>query len=81
MNIGHCSFFLVGIREQHNIILQNKTSGMLNHLNYPQIPPPNIDYTQHIVAPLGEVILLEMYNVGISENGCHEADQIEVRNE
>lgn len=65
-------------REQHNIILSNKTNGILNHLNYPQSQPTHIDYTQHIVAPLGEVILLELYNVGISESGCHSADRIEV---
>lgn len=68
------------MREQRNIILQNKTNGILNHLNYPQSAPPNTDYIQHIVAPLGEVILLEfrLYNVGISETGCHSAERIEV---
>lgn len=59
-------------------MLSNKTNGILNHLNYPQIAPTNIDFTQHIAAPLGEVILLELYNVGISESGCHSADRIEV---
>lgn len=65
-------------RQQRNILLSNKTNGILNHLNYPQPQPTNIDFTQHIVAPLGEVILLELYNVGISESGCHSADRIEV---
>lgn len=60
-------------------MLLNRTSGILNQLNYPQQPPSNIDYVQHIHAPLGDVILLEVYNVGISENGCHSVDQIEVR--
>lgn len=70
----------VGIREERSIILQNKANGVLNHLNYPQPQPSNIDFTQHIVAPLGEVILLEVHNVGISEADCHTANRIEVRN-
>lgn len=78
-DLNFSSFDAVGAREQHNIMLSNKTNGILNHLNYPQPQPTNIDFTQHIVAPLGEVILLELYNVGISESGCHNADRIEVR--
>lgn len=70
----------MGIREQRNIMLQNKANGILHHLNYPQPQPSNIDFTQHIVAPLGEVILLEVHNVGISETDCHSANRIEVRN-
>lgn len=69
----------MGIREQRSIMLQNKANGILNHLNYPQPQPSNIDFTQHIVAPLGEVILLEVHNVGISEADCHTANRIEVR--
>lgn len=71
----------MGIREERSIILQNKANGILNHLNFPQPQPSNIDFTQHIVAPLGEVILLEVHNVGISEADCHIANQIEVRNQ
>lgn len=71
--------FAVGMREERSIILQNKANGILNHLNYPQPQPSNIDFTQHIVAPLGEVILLEVHNVGISEADCHTANRIEVR--
>lgn len=73
-------FASVGIREQRNIMLLNKTNGILNYLNYPQVQPIDIDFTQHIVAPLGEVILLEVYDVGISESGCHSAHRIEVCN-
>ncbi|XP_055323439.1 uncharacterized protein LOC129578625 isoform X2 [Sitodiplosis mosellana] len=68
----------MGIREERSIILQNKANGILNHLNYPQPQPSNIDFTQHIVAPLGEVILLEVHNVGISEADCHIANRIEI---
>lgn len=55
----------------------NQANGILSHLNYPQPLPPNIDFTQHIIAPLGEVIMLELYNVVISDTDCHNA-RIEV---
>lgn len=64
--------------EHRSIVLLNKTNGVLNHLNYPQRLPSNIDFTQHIIVPLGDVVLLEIYNVGISESGCHSANKIEV---
>lgn len=64
--------------ERRSISLMNKTSGALNHLNYPQSLPSNIDFTQQIIVPLGEVILLEIYDVGISDSGCHSANKIEV---
>lgn len=65
-------------REQRSISLLNKANGALHHLNYPQPLPSNIDFTQHIIVPLGEVILLEIYNVGISDSDCHSANRIEV---
>lgn len=80
MKQARFEIFSVGIREQRYIVLQNKANGILNHLNYPQPQPSNIDFTQHIVAPLGEVILLEVHNVGISEADCHSLNRIEVRN-
>lgn len=65
--------------EHRSINLLNNTYGTLYHLNYPQPVPPNIDFTQHLIAPWGDVILLELYNVGFSENGCQTGDSIEVR--
>lgn len=73
---SHCS--VDGQMEHRSIVLLNKTSGVLNHLNYPQRLPSNIDFTQHLIVPLGDVILLEIYNVGISDAGCHSANKIEV---
>lgn len=64
--------------ERRSISLVNKTNGVLYHLNYPKPIPSNIDFTQHIIVPLGDVILLEIYNVGISENSCHSSNRIEV---
>ncbi|XP_031632855.1 uncharacterized protein LOC116346788 isoform X2 [Contarinia nasturtii] len=74
----HLAYKTMGIREQRHTILQNKANGVLYHLNYPQPQPSNIDFTQHIVAPLGEVILLEVHNVGISEADCHDTNRIEI---
>ena len=68
----------MSLTEQRNINLFNKTTGILYNLNHPQATPGNVDFTQHLIAPLGDVILLEIYNVGFSENGCHNGDSIEV---
>lgn len=70
--------FADGQMEHRSIALLNRSNGVLNHLNYPQRLPSNIDFTQHIIVPLGDVILLEIYNVGISESDCHSANRIEV---
>lgn len=59
-----------GIQEQRIIDLINISSGILLHLNYPNPPPTQIDFLQHLVAPLGNVILLELYHVKFAENGC-----------
>uniref|UniRef100_A0A182KC98 C-type lectin domain-containing protein n=1 Tax=Anopheles christyi TaxID=43041 RepID=A0A182KC98_9DIPT len=59
------------------ITLSNKTTGMLYSLNYPETMPYDVDYTQHLIAPLGEVILLELYGVGFSQHGCHQTGFIE----
>lgn len=50
--------------------LLSGSSGNLNYLNYPQPLPTNIDFTQHVVAPLGEVITLEFYDVDLSDAPC-----------
>ncbi|XP_055617633.1 uncharacterized protein LOC129762992 isoform X3 [Toxorhynchites rutilus septentrionalis] len=64
--------------EQKSINLTNKTNGNLFYLNYPQTIPYEIDFTQHLIAPLGEVIMLELHGVGFSERGCHESGFIEI---
>ncbi|XP_039440556.1 uncharacterized protein LOC120421415 isoform X3 [Culex pipiens pallens] len=64
--------------QQRSINLANKTTGNLFHLNYPQSVPSEVDFTQHLVAPLGEVILLELHGVGFSEHGCHKGGFIEI---
>uniref|UniRef100_A0A182W5H3 Cubilin n=1 Tax=Anopheles minimus TaxID=112268 RepID=A0A182W5H3_9DIPT len=75
----HATFkTLAHVNEQRFITLSNKTTGMLYSLNYPEVMPYDVDYTQHLIAPLGEVILLELYGVGFSQHGCHQTGFIEI---
>ncbi|XP_055586798.1 uncharacterized protein LOC129739391 isoform X3 [Uranotaenia lowii] len=65
--------------EQRTLDLTNRTAGgNLYHLNYPQSAPFEVDFIQHLIAPLGEVILLELHGVGFSEHGCHKTGFIEI---
>lgn len=61
----------LNVMHQERIIhLNNYTSGILLHLNYPDLPPPNVDFLQHFVAPLGYIILLELYYVRPDGDEC-----------
>lgn len=66
------------IIEQRTINLSNQTTGKLYHLNHPQRMPQDIEFTQHLIAPLGDVILLELYGVGFRKNGCSNGAGIEI---
>lgn len=70
---------MASINEQRFITLANRTTGTLYSLNFPQPLPYDVDYTQHLIAPLGEVILLELYGVGFSQYGCRDTGFIEVK--
>lgn len=59
-----------GIQEERIIDLTNTTTGILLHLNYPNPAPAHVDFVQHLIAPLGHVILLELYHVKFAENAC-----------
>jgi hypothetical protein len=59
-------------------MLSNVTYGNVYHLNYPQRLPQNIDFTQHFIAPLGEIISVELQGVRFSNNGCEDNSTIEV---
>uniref|UniRef100_A0A6E8PJD8 Uncharacterized protein n=1 Tax=Aedes aegypti TaxID=7159 RepID=A0A6E8PJD8_AEDAE len=75
----HATFkTLSSAAEQRSIHLGNRTSGNMFYLNYPQSMPYEIDFTQHLIAPLGDVILLELHGVGFSEHGCHKSGFIEI---
>uniref|UniRef100_A0A336N357 CSON009597 protein n=1 Tax=Culicoides sonorensis TaxID=179676 RepID=A0A336N357_CULSO len=63
---------------QKIVDLSNNSYGRLFHLNYPQSFPIDVDYTQHIIAPVGQVILLELHGVSFSKEGCHFGSSIEV---
>lgn len=66
------------INENHSLSLSSSSYGQLYHLNYPQFLPNHVNFTQHLVAPLGHVVLLEIYGVGFSENRCHGGGSLEV---
>lgn len=58
------------VKEERVILLSNLTTGMLLHLNFPDKPPVNIDFQQHLSAPLGYTISLELYDVSLTDNSC-----------
>jgi hypothetical protein len=64
---------------EHRVVkLANMTFGRVHHLNYPNEMPQNIDFTQHLIAPLGDVISIELHGVEFIENGCNDTNAIEV---
>jgi hypothetical protein len=66
---------------EHRVVnLSNSTFGHVYHLNYPQAMPPFIDFTQHLIAPLGDVISIELQGVEFGDKGCDDNLSIEVRN-
>ncbi|XP_058063429.1 uncharacterized protein LOC131213412 [Anopheles bellator] len=69
---------LAAVNEQRFLSFTNRTSGTMHSLNYPQPIPLDVDYTQHLIAPLGTVILLELYGVGFSQHGCRDTGFIEI---
>ncbi|KAJ6638368.1 Galactose-specific lectin nattectin, partial [Pseudolycoriella hygida] len=66
------------IAEHHTLNLTEYSYGSLQHLNYPQSLPININFTQHLVAPIGNVVLLEVFGVGFSENECRGGGGLEI---
>ncbi|KAL7030062.1 hypothetical protein ACKWTF_006501 [Chironomus riparius] len=66
---------------EHRIVnLSNSTFGRVYHLNYPHSRgmPESIDYTQHLIAPSGDVISIELRSVQFTENGCNDSAVIEI---
>lgn len=68
------------VNAEHTLTLTNYSYGTLLHLNYPQSLPNMLNFTEHLVAPLGHIILLEIYSVGFSENRCPGGGTIKVLN-
>lgn len=67
-----------GDQEKRILMLNNNSSGVLLHLNYPAVAPSGIDFIQHLVAPLGYVILLELHGVRLGESGCQSLGRLEI---
>jgi hypothetical protein len=64
---------------EHRIVkLSNTTFGHIYHLNYPQAMPSAVDFTQHLMAPLGYVVSIELQGVEFAENGCDGNESLEV---
>ncbi|XP_059222708.1 uncharacterized protein LOC106084839 isoform X3 [Stomoxys calcitrans] len=73
-------FHTVGQMEKRERIIKltSNDTGHLYQLNFPHDMPENVDFTQHLVAPFGHNILLELHDVEFSENGCPDNNIIEV---
>jgi hypothetical protein len=64
---------------EHRLVkLSNTTFGHIYHLNYPQAMPSAVDFTQHLMAPLGHVVSIELQGVEFAENGCVGNESLEV---
>ncbi|ERL91607.1 hypothetical protein D910_08937 [Dendroctonus ponderosae] len=59
-----------GSIEEKIIFLESNTSGFLQHLNFPQRSPPNLDFLQRFIAPPGYVISMEFHAVKLSHLEC-----------
>lgn len=65
-------------RHERIINLTNPNIGSLFHLNYPHEMPPEADFTQHLIAPFGYNILLELHDVEFTNVECEDHNLFEV---
>jgi hypothetical protein len=65
--------------EQKVVNLSNSMMGEIHYLNYPRAMPKFVDFTQHLIAPLGNVISIELQNVQFDQSNCNDNATIEVR--
>ncbi|KAJ8915775.1 hypothetical protein NQ315_004587, partial [Exocentrus adspersus] len=73
----HAIYKIVNVvKKEKIIILGNYSSGTLLHLNYPDVPPVDVEFTQHFIAPLGNTIALELYSVKFSDSECSDENGI-----
>lgn len=66
---------------EHRVVhLSNSTLGRVYHLNYPQPMPQNIEYSQHLIARLGDVISVELHGLRFTNGSgeCNDSNVIEV---
>lgn len=71
-------FVAAHVKEEREIELHNASSGILLHLNHPTPMPSGVDFMQHLIAPVGHVIFLELYNLTVNNGSCS-GGQIEIR--
>lgn len=58
------------LKEERTLLLSNVTTGTLLHLNFPDQPASDIDFKQHLLAPLGYSIFLQLHNVELANTTC-----------
>lgn len=75
---GYKAFYktLDSVEEEHTILLNNLTTGTLLHINFPDKPALNVNFEQHLVAPLGNIISLEFHNVILTNSTCRHNQSI-----
>lgn len=66
------------VNEQRVVMLSNKTIGTLYPFNHPQRMPPNVELVQHFIAPLGEIISVELHGVQFVDDDCVDNSTLEV---
>ncbi|XP_059617745.1 uncharacterized protein LOC132262482 [Phlebotomus argentipes] len=67
------------VTEERTLNLVNASSGILLHLNYPLPLPPDVDFMQHLIVALGEVITLELHGVTIGDGeNCSKGTTLEI---
>jgi hypothetical protein len=59
--------------------LPDSMAGQIHYLNYPRAMPKFVDFSQHLIAPLGNVISIELQNVQFDQSSCEDNATIEVR--
>lgn len=74
----NCTFSVSQIVENRVVNLSNSTFGQIYHLNYPQIMPAFIDFTQHLIAPLGNIITVKLNGLRFGGKDCENDAHIEV---
>ncbi|KAK6632810.1 hypothetical protein RUM43_013581 [Polyplax serrata] len=55
------------LQEEKILNLSPDSSGALHHLNFPAHPPANVSFVQHLIAPIGYVIYLDLHQVQLSD--------------
>ncbi|CRK91200.1 CLUMA_CG004883, isoform A [Clunio marinus] len=64
---------------EHRIMnFSNVTFGQLHHLNFPLSLPKFFDFTQYLIAPVGNVISIELYGMEFGEHDCADGSSVQI---